>query len=65
MRKADRLQRGLILCQCFTIISILFLLGEWPKGTEWLFWTGAVILLISIVLQGVFLFLILRQRRKR
>lgn len=61
-KEVDRLQRKLILCQCLSVICILFLLGKWQKGMEWLFWCGAAVFLLSLVLQGVLIFLIIKRR---
>ncbi|MBR6416775.1 MAG: hypothetical protein IKS22_11855 [Bacteroidales bacterium] len=64
-QSADPLQRKLLLSQCFTIICILFLLGQWQKGTEWIFWCGAGLLCLSLVLQGYFMVKILKARKKK
>jgi len=62
--KTDKLQRKLLLSQCATIICILLLLTTWPKGTEWLFWVVAGLLVISIGVQLFYMIKVLKARRK-
>ncbi|MBQ3882383.1 MAG: hypothetical protein IJL91_04270 [Bacteroidales bacterium] len=62
-KETDKLQRRLILCQCLTVVSILFLLGKWQKGMEWLFWSGVAVFFLSLILQGILIFLIIKKRK--